>query len=222
VTRREAVTALTGRRPGRPKDPELEARRRGEILDAAVRLFAEHGYSSTDVQVLADGLGVGKGTVYRYFPSKRELFLAAVDRGLEGLSERIDAALAAPGDPLDRFVGAVRAYLEFFHERPEYVELFLQERAEFRDRRVPLYFARRDDREKPRLEFLQTLFDSGRFRKVPPDRVVTVMGDLLYGTIFTNYMTGRVVPPAQQAAAILDVVFRGLLSDRERKRKPKS
>jgi AcrR family transcriptional regulator len=200
----------------------LEARRRGEILDAAVRLFAEHGYSNTDVQVLADGLGVGKGTVYRYYPSKRELFLAAVDRGLEELSQRIDLALAGPGDPLGRFVGAVRAYLEFFHGRPEYVELFLQERAEFRDRRVPLYFSRRDDREKPRLEFLQSLFDSGRFRNVPPDRVVTVVGDLLYGTIFTNYMTGRVIPPDQQAAAILDVVFRGLLSDRERKRKPKS
>src|SRR5262245_41045443 len=145
MVRQNGVHAGGRRGPGRPKDPDLEARRRGEILATAVKLFAAHGYSNTDVQQVADALGVGKGTVYRYFPSKRELFLAAVDRGLKELSGRIDAALAAPADdPLDQFVAAMTAYLRFFHEQPEYVELFIQERAEFRDRRTPLYFTVRD------------------------------------------------------------------------------
>ena len=66
---------LPAKRPGRPKDEGLAARRCKEILDVAARLFAARGYQNTDVQVVADELGVGKGTVYRYFPSKRELFL---------------------------------------------------------------------------------------------------------------------------------------------------
>jgi AcrR family transcriptional regulator len=55
-------------------DPDLGARRRQEILDAAARLFAKHGYSQTDTQVIADELQVGKGTIYRYFPSKGRSF----------------------------------------------------------------------------------------------------------------------------------------------------
>ena len=50
--------------------------RREEILDVATDLFAEFGYSEAVTKDLADRLQVGKGTIYRYFPSKRELFLA--------------------------------------------------------------------------------------------------------------------------------------------------
>ena len=75
------------RRPGRPADPTLADRRREEILDAAVKLFARHGFTETDTQILANKLQVGKGTLYRYFPSKEELFLAAVDRVMRQLQQ---------------------------------------------------------------------------------------------------------------------------------------
>ena len=58
---------------------ETLCRRREEILAAAIHLFAVHGYAGTDTQLLADKLQVGKGTLYRYFQSKEDLFLAAVD-----------------------------------------------------------------------------------------------------------------------------------------------
>jgi hypothetical protein len=45
------------------------------------------------------------------------------------------------------------------------------------------------------------------------------MGDLLYGTIFTNYFAGPRQSPEAQAQDILDVVFGGLLSDSERQRR---
>ena len=48
-----------------------------EILETATELFAEQGFSDAVTQALAAKLQVGKGTIYRHFPSKRELFLAA-------------------------------------------------------------------------------------------------------------------------------------------------
>src|SRR5262245_61063531 len=89
-------------RVGRKVDPDLAARRREQILDAAARLFAERGYSETDTQVLAAELGVGKGTLYRYFPSKRELFLAAADRVMRRLRQRIDDSLVGVEEPFER------------------------------------------------------------------------------------------------------------------------
>ena len=65
-------------RRGRRPDAELAERRRGEILEVASVLFARDSYAVMDVQELADRLGLAKGTIYRYFPSKEKLFLAAV------------------------------------------------------------------------------------------------------------------------------------------------
>src|SRR5262249_23611252 len=132
------------KRPGRPADPELAARRCEEILDAAVELFAKEGYSGADTQVLADALQVGKGTLYRYFPSKEALFLAAVDRVMHRLRDYIESERAKIDDPIDRIARAVHAYLTFFAEHPQYVELLMQERAQFRDRKKPTYFVHRE------------------------------------------------------------------------------
>src|SRR5437762_11873373 len=94
-------TAAT-KRPRRPADPALWARRQEEILAAAVLLFAEHGFSDTDTQVLADKLRVGKGPLYRYFPSKEALLLAAVDLVLHKLSARVAARIPRTQRPADQ------------------------------------------------------------------------------------------------------------------------
>jgi AcrR family transcriptional regulator len=138
------MKTIAGKGPGRPVDPGLRDRRCEEILDAAARLFAEHGFSRTDTQILADELGVGKGTLYRYFPSKRALFLAAVDRVMRQARARVDARIGDISDPLDRIAEAVRTFLGFCDEHPYFVELLIQERAHFKDRKKPTYFEHRE------------------------------------------------------------------------------
>ncbi len=64
---------------------------------------------------------------------------------------------------------------------------------------------------------MQELIDSGRLRRMPVERVLNVMGDLVYGTMFTNYLSGRRESFEEQARDILDIVFNGILSDREKK-----
>src|SRR5262245_41604128 len=135
----------TARRlPGRPRDATLETRRRDEILDAASGIFAERGYPDTDVGSVGARAGVAKGTVYHYFPSKRELFLATVDRGVARLHEFIHARAKAVADPLQQLSEAIETFLEYFESYPELVELFIQERAHFADRPKPAYFAAYD------------------------------------------------------------------------------
>src|SRR5258708_39125249 len=97
-----ATKALSEKKWGRPKDETLKPRREEEILDAAAKLFAERGYSNTDTQDLADAIQVGKGTLYRYFASKQLLFLAAVDRAMHRLRERIESSIGQTADPLVR------------------------------------------------------------------------------------------------------------------------
>src|SRR6516225_5714642 len=56
--------------------------RPGEILDAALACFAEHGFAATRLEDVAHRAGVTKGTLYLYFPNKEELFKAVVAQAL--------------------------------------------------------------------------------------------------------------------------------------------
>jgi AcrR family transcriptional regulator len=210
------MTIAAPRKPGRPVDESLHVRRRKEILDEAADLFAARGYADTDTQVLADRLHVGKGTLYKYFPSKRELFLAAVDRVMRRLREAVDAAIEAVEDPLERVSIAIRAYLDFFAEHPGFVELLVQERAHFKDRKRPTYFEHRDANVGRWKALFASLIAEGRVRKVPVERITDVLSQLVYGTMFTNHFAGQRKSSAAQAGDILDVVFHGILLDRPR------
>jgi AcrR family transcriptional regulator len=191
--------------------------RRQAILDAAVRLFARDGYADLDMQLLADAVGVGKGTLYRHFGSKEQLFLAAVDRVMRDLLDRINAGTRALTDPLERVQRGIRIYLEFFHEHPEAVEMLILERAQFKDRKRPTYFEHREANVERWRANYRELIAQGRVRtRLTPERLSDVVGDLLYGTMFVNHVAGRRRPPGELADAILDVLFHGILSDSER------
>lgn len=58
--------------------------RPGELLDAALDLFVEHGYAATRVEEVAARAGVSKGTLFLYFPSKEALFKAVVRENISG------------------------------------------------------------------------------------------------------------------------------------------
>jgi len=208
------MAAVSDRKPGRPRVPGLEDRRREEILVAATSEFAQRGFPGTDLQLVADRLGVGKGTVYRYFDSKESLFLAAADRGMRLLKEESDREVLKARDALDRIVRATRAYLRFFDRHPEFVELIVQERAEFKDRKRPTYFVHHDVNVKPWKKLLQQLIAEGHIRNIPVDRITDVFSGVLYGAIFKNYFESRRRSPETQAEDILDVVFRGILGPR--------
>ena len=201
---------------GRLVDEELWGRRSGEILDVAATLFAERGYAGADTQELADRLSVGKGTLYRYFPSKRDLFLAAADRAMRRLREYLDAGIAACDDPLEQIAAAIEAFLGFFDEHPEFAELLIQERALFRDRKKPTYIEHREKNLERWQQLYRSLIDAGRVRSMPVQRITSVISDLVYGTMFTNHVAGRQRSLREQADDIVEIVFYGILSDSER------
>jgi AcrR family transcriptional regulator len=207
------------RLPGRPRDEALQHRRRDEILDAATGIFAERGYPDTDVDSVAARLGVAKGTVYHYFPSKRELFLAAVDRGVARLNEFVCARAEAHSDQFEMIAKAIETFLEYFEAHPELIELFIQERAHFADRPKPAYFAAYDQDSERRQAFLDGLVAAGRMRPLPGG--FDVLNDLMFGTVLANHFTGRDVPAKEQARRIVDVIFHGILTDEERRQRTK-
>jgi AcrR family transcriptional regulator len=76
-------------------EPPWRSRRRQKILAAAGQLFARAGYDGVQMDDIARAAGVGKPTLYRYFPSKDELFLTVFDATLARLEVELADTLAA-------------------------------------------------------------------------------------------------------------------------------
>jgi TetR/AcrR family fatty acid metabolism transcriptional regulator len=82
-------------------------RKRREILEAAMRVFAREGYHRAKMKAVAEEAGIGKGTVYEYFKSKTDLFLALHDHMLAELKAFYMKELEGirqPAAMLERFI----------------------------------------------------------------------------------------------------------------------
>jgi AcrR family transcriptional regulator len=196
---------------------EANLARREEILETATALFAEQGFSDAVTQALAERLGVGKGTIYRHFPSKRALFLAATDRVMRKMQETISARVLGIEDGLERIERGIATFLQFFADHPSFVELLIQERAYFKDRKRPTYFEHREVNIQRWKQLYRDLMMAGRLREMPVERITTVISNVLYGIMVTNFFNGQPAPAEVQAREILDIIFLGVLSEPERR-----
>ncbi|GAA3178728.1 TetR/AcrR family transcriptional regulator [Streptomyces ramulosus] len=94
-------------------NPEVHARRRAAIVEAAAAEFAAHGVDGTGTAAICRRAGIGSGTLFHYFATKRELFHAVFADDLPRMARRCAEALAAP-DPeagLDLLTGHLIAEL---------------------------------------------------------------------------------------------------------------
>ncbi len=86
-------------RPARRRRKEA---RPGEIIDAGMLEFAEHGFAATRLEDVAQRAGIAKGTIYRYFASKEALFEAAIRSRITPMFDQIEGlADAYPGSMTD-------------------------------------------------------------------------------------------------------------------------
>jgi AcrR family transcriptional regulator len=75
-----------------------DADRRAAILDCAEAVFLEFGFQAASMSAIAAKLGGSKGTLYNYFPSKEELFVACVSRHCEGVRDQMSTLFAEGAD----------------------------------------------------------------------------------------------------------------------------
>jgi AcrR family transcriptional regulator len=97
------------RRRGRRPPPEaLVERRRREIIEAAFEVFATRGYTAAGIADIAERLGMGHGTFYRYFKNKRDILDQVVDYGVERIVAALELETPEPAASLEEFRDQLR------------------------------------------------------------------------------------------------------------------
>ena len=99
----------TDRRPTARQ--RIAAARRGQILETALKLFAERGFDATSTRQIAQEVGIAEGLIFHYFPTKASLLTAILQDRLEGRrafrSELRPLLVGASGKPAPEVLGAV-------------------------------------------------------------------------------------------------------------------
>jgi len=162
-----------GRPPGRPRSAVADE----AIREAAVELFAERGFEGLSVDDVATRAGVSKATIYRRYPSKVDLVVAAA-----GCLTAAEIAFPDTGNLRDDLRGLARALIKAFKTSPAGrvmpVMVFERRRYPELDEGYRRFVA---DRKARTRTLLRRAVDRG---ELPSDTDVEVMSSMLVGPIF--------------------------------------
>jgi AcrR family transcriptional regulator len=105
-------------------------RTRSAIIDAALRLFREHGYEATTMRAIAAEAGVSLGNAYYYFESKQHLIQAFYDRTQIEHADASRPVLDGQVDLAGRMVGVIDAWLDIMEPYRAFAGTFFQNAAD--------------------------------------------------------------------------------------------
>jgi AcrR family transcriptional regulator len=176
------------------------------ILEAAAKAFLAREFHEVLIDDVAAAAGTGKGTIYRYFPTKEELFFVSVLHGLDGLYKTMARELAQEQSPRQRLVIIATQVLRFVWNRRDLVTLL------HRDERL---FARRETEFKERRQkivglvrqAIQEGISRGEFRQIDPTTGAELFLGMLRGLNLSRRPTDTIEKIVEDS---LDVFWSGI------------
>jgi AcrR family transcriptional regulator len=187
---------------GRPRDPQTDER----IIEAAADLLRKRGFERMTVDEVAARAGVGKATVYRRWPSKDDLAVAAMER-LYALEIPQPDTGSIRGDLAESY----RSVLSFVGspEGSAYLKMSIAESV--RDDRIAALYRRATERaeESARVMFVRAK-ERGELR---PDVDLDCCVQWLGGIIASRTITGRSLPTLDDVDHLVEMTLRGVMTD---------
>jgi len=121
----ESYSLSGGREPVqkgiRRKNPERLRKKKEEIIEATLRLYADRGYYLTNIRDIARAVGISAPTFYHYFPDKRELFVEVIEYVVRRLGEEFNAVVKEEKDIGKRTVLMFRVFYKHYTQIGEIV-----------------------------------------------------------------------------------------------------
>ena len=134
----------------KPRRRRMDAgERQEEIIQAALDLAAKHGVESVTTQDMADALGLTQGAIFRHFPTKDDIWLAAISWVRRRLMSVVEAAAVRSENPLEALEGIFLAHVSFVVKHPAIPRLVFSD-----------YLQRRDSRLKQLIQEIITGYES--------------------------------------------------------------
>lgn len=213
--RSQRADRKTGGREGGRLSREARA---ADILRHARAVFAEKGYSDALVSEIAERAGVVEGSVFHYFPTKRELLIKAVEQWYTGLIWDYDQRLESISGTWNRLRFMIWGHLNVIHEQPGMTKLIVDEirpGPEYRDTAI---FELNRAYTRRTLDIIDEAIATGEFRADVPKTVIRAM---IYGGVehfaFAFLRGEGDFSPDEAADSLADIIYRGLATEAARR-----
>jgi TetR/AcrR family transcriptional regulator, cholesterol catabolism regulator len=123
VERDSAVSEQVGPGEGSPARTPSQRARRDEIIRVAMQLLEQRDYDRIQIREVAEAAGVALGTLYRYFPSKEQLYAHVLVSWSESFDTRVRAEASRTATDADRLRAVLRRAVRANVRYPNYVRL---------------------------------------------------------------------------------------------------
>jgi AcrR family transcriptional regulator len=207
------------------KRKQITARRQEQILKAAIRVFAQKGFKGATIPEIAGLAGVAVGTIYLYYPGKRELFIAIIDNlMLTPLSSFFNKA-EDQGFPAtlkealeDRIQLLQSDFLTILVSLMGEIQRDTELSALFQKKLLGPFLSRME-------EMYRSLIDQGEFRRMDPAIAVRLVGSMMIGMHLLKSLEKESSPlnrlaPEEIAGEILNFILHGLTNNASELSKP--
>jgi AcrR family transcriptional regulator len=184
-----------------------------EILRAGRKVFAKKGFDQATVDDIAAAAGVAKGTLYIYFPSKREIYLAAIKQDVLALHAETDRRIRSCETAAAKIRAFIGTRVEYCERNRDFFRIYYSEFANFF---VPLAHAPKGLRElylrqAKKLEaMLQQAVERGEIRKIRPRAVALRLYDMTLGLIAERLLGWSKASVDRDIDSLFDLLWRGI------------
>ena len=197
---------------GKSKHDIVSEFRCGEILAAARKVFATRGFSEATMDEIAATAGIAKGTVYLYFSSKRDIYLASLRHGLTELRERTDSTMAAVSGIQAKLRAFVRTRLEYAEANRDFIKIYHSEFGNLPNAALcdsefqKLYL----QQAKALENVLNSAVESGEIRPVRSDFAAFIIYDMVRGVMTQRLLEWSTVPIEEDIGLLNDLIWKGI------------
>jgi AcrR family transcriptional regulator len=197
----------------RTKEQVVSEFRKSEILSAGCRVFAHSGYEATTVDAIAAEAGVAKGTLYLYFKSKQEIYLAALCNQLTAMAELSDNEIAAARGARARLHAFVSTRLAYLEEHRDFFRIYQFEFSHMflHPTRVNDDFERYYRRQAEGLTaVLEEGIRKGQLRRMSAGDAAFLIYDMVRGLATRRLLGLSELSLAEDTTMIMDLIWTGI------------
>lgn len=187
--------------------------RRGEILAAAERVFAQKGYHSATMDEIARQAELAKGTIYLYFENKRDLFYSLTDEKVESLMRLVQSEVERETQSIEQLKRLVKAQLEFFQNNGDFFRITTSEQTRF-ELGIKDEFRKRMMRKHLRYinivsQIVQRGIAEGVFKPLEPSKLAFALIGMVNGFTFQWLRNDRGESLVSDAPLIMELFLEG-------------
>jgi len=173
------------------------------MLEAAAALFGTQRFHEVRMEDIATTAGVGKGTIYRYFSDKEDLYLALLERASKQMHDRLERAVSNMKGSSAKLRSVVSAIISFFDEQPHLLSLIQREEV-LRGPEFPWKKTRQE-----MLSLVTGILDEGNAKGEISAREPELVALLLLAGLRGVLRFGKRPRPRDLAQRIVDVFLKG-------------